>query len=718
MYSERQTQLTLDGFARENGWCPEPHDIAWVDEFTGYVDSLIETVRTTSRGKSLWWKNGKVPTEETQKWIRRQILNEQVMCFASAEYFVTRYGRIRDVEERIIRFKFRLAQQIFLQALAECDDEQTAIQLFILKARQLGISTVVALFFLHRILFRSNTYAIMASVQQQQSEKLGNIIDTTSNNLPFWLPPQKTGLKVKEPKWENGSHLSIQWGTQEVGIAQGWVPSCVHISEIGDYSNPKRTLEEGLFPACHPTRSLFMVLEGTGATSTTWQKEKWDYYSSQPNGRFKPFFIPPACARDLYPHADWLRANPIPPGWDPSDDCRRMRRRAEMFVHSTPYLWKALGQRWAMDKEFMWYWECLYREAVASHSEREFLAQYAPTPEDAFQSKDTPVFSKETIEIVTREATKVYKAYAITGKTILMGDENHPYEPEPDSIDPYEAPIPIQWEASDGNRYEWTLYPLKPFDDSKDENCFDKLLIFRAPEPGAEYAIGIDTASGLNQPNEDRSALSVHINNNFNYPDEQCAAFNSLRVNSPQMSRIAACVAVLFATDGAGTTTSSNPLLVRFVIEQIRKRGDTCQNDLKTMGFYDHHPMHFYDKKGNVGELLSRGNSEGWRTSAWSRPVLLDRFVESIVTGGLILHDPIVLRQLKTFVRKYKEHGETLMEHGVGCKDDAIFANAMTWTTQHDLANFALRLQNRFTKPKPEAPIVDEWCQRVVLLGD
>jgi hypothetical protein len=50
--------------------------------------------------------------------------------------------------------------------------------------------------------------------------------------------------------------------SKQVGIAQGTTPTCVHISEIGDYANPKRVLEEGLFPACHPTKSLFMVLEG------------------------------------------------------------------------------------------------------------------------------------------------------------------------------------------------------------------------------------------------------------------------------------------------------------------------------------------------------------------------------------------------------------------------------------------------------------------------
>jgi hypothetical protein len=716
MYSEKVVAATLDDFARRNGWMPEFHTVDEVDEFNQYIESIVD-ISENSRSRSIYWKNGKAPSEKRVQWIKRWIDNEQFCCFASAEYFVTRYAKIRTADERIIAFQFRLSQRIFLNALAECDDLQIAIQFFILKCRQLGVSTSVAMFFLHRILFRSNTYAVMASVQAQQSEKLGAMIETAWTRLPFWLPPPKTILKAKEPRWSNGSLLSIQSGTQEVGIAQGTTPTCIHISEIGDYKNPKRVLEEGLFPACHQTRSLFLVLEGTGSMATTWQKEKWEFYSANQGkgGRFRPFFIPPSCARDLYPPDDWIRANPIPANWTPSEETRRMRRRAELFVRSTDYLWKVLGQRWEMDLEFMYYWDCMYKEAVASHSEREFLAQYAPTPEDAFQSKDTPVFSQETITVTTKEREKNYKAYAITGRTILIGNDNKPYQPHPDQTDISEPRIRLWWESFDGNSYEWELIPLKSFDDSKDENCFDKLLIFQPPEEGAEYSVAIDTAYGLNTPNEERASLSVHRKNDPSTSDVQVASFTSIRVNSPQMARIAACVAVLFGTDGRGNVTSSNPMIVRFVIEQVRKPGDECQHQLKIMGFHDHHPMHHYDSKGNIDP--SKATKEGWRTTSWSRSILLERFVDAVTNGWLILNDPIVIRQLASFVRKGKTSDSMAkMEHANGSFDDNIFSNAMCWTTNHDLDNTALRLEKKGRPSKREESHDDVWCERLVYL--
>ena len=716
MYSDRIIQSTLDDFSRREGWRPEFHSVEQVDEFCSYVDSLIDT-DANSRNSYFSWKAGKRPSDSRIQMIKRWVRNEQFCCFASAEYFATRYGRIRDAEERVIHFNHRLAQRIFHNALAECDDEQIAIQLYILKCRQLGVSTVVALYFLHRILFRSNTYAVMASVQAQQSEKLAAMIDLTWSRLPFWLIPAKTIIKAREPKWANGSALSVQSGTQEVGIAQGTTPTCIHISEVGDYANPKRVLEEGLFPACHPTKSLFMVLEGTGSMASPWQKEKWDYYTANygKGGRFRPFFIPPACARDLYPHADWLRAHPIPAVWSPGEETRRMRRRAELFVRSTDYLWKVLGQHWEMDREFMWYWECLFQEAVASHSEKEFLAQYAPTPDDAFQSENTPVFTRETINMVTTGRKKVYKAYAVTGKTILVGDENRPYMPNPDEVDPNEYAISLRWEANDGNSYEWELIPLKAFDDSTDEACFDKLLVFEPPEDGAEYAIAIDTAHGLNTPNEDRAKVSVHKDGKSVTPDVQVASFTSIRVSSPQMARIAAAIAVLYGTDGNGNVTSANPLIAKFVIEQVRKAGDECQHQLKIMGFLDHHIMHWYDSKGNIDP--NKGTKEGWRTTTWSRPILVDRFIEAVNTGWLVLNDPVALREMATWVRKHKgQQGKPFIEHEDGAHDDSLFAAAMCWTTLHDLENTALRLARKFNPPKREETHDDAWCSSAMTI--
>lgn len=716
MYSRRVIDLVIDGFEAKNGWRPKYHSIAEVEEFSEYISRIT---KDDGNGQNSYfiWRNGPPSTDNIRR-IKRWMANEKFLIFADAEYFITRYAKIRGVDEQIIRMEFRIGQRILLKMLQEFDDLQIAIQLFCLKCRQVGVTTATAMFFLHRILTRSNTHAIMASASIPQSEKMNIMIKTALDRMPFWLKPNRTSTREKEPRWENGSAMSIQAGSQTVAIAEGSSPSCIHLSEIADYDNPVKTIEQGLFPAAHQTASLFFVMEGTGDIASPWQKDKWEFYKKnwgQAGGRFRTLFIPPCCAADIYPHADWLRAHPVPEGWHQRRiiETKRMESRARLFVRSTDYLCDWFGPDWEVPVEYQWYWEYGYKEAMASNSVKTYECQNAVTDTDAFQSKFDPVFRDETIQIVTRERDKKCKAYAVTGKTIIIGSDNQPYMPPAYEIDYDAERIPLRWEAPDGNVYEWVLIPLifdlpaEPFSDQTDQSCFDKLLVFEEPQDGVHYSEGVDCAHGLGLEKEERACCTVLRNQYGSKRDIQAASFTSINVNSAQMSRIAAAIAVYFTTDWVGNITSSNPMGMRFIIEQIRKSGDECQLQLKLMGFYDHHIMHFYDNKGNIDE--NKGTKEGWRTSNWSRDLLLQGFVDYVTSGWFKPNDPILIRQMKTFVRRMKL-GKATLCHDNGEFDDNIFANAMACRTAHDIEDQAKRIQSKYHSESPEQKVSEGWA--------
>lgn len=708
MYSPRIIEKTLEDYAKKNGWMPVRHTVAEVDEFNEYINSIVDA-DGNSTTKWFNFKDGVRLTQNRKNEIRRWILNEQYMCFADADYFATRYAYICGVGEEVFRVQWRDSQKVFMSILAEFDDQQIAIEIFFLKARQLGISTAVAVLFMHRVLFRTNTRAVMASVKQKQSDLLARIQNTVYDRLPFWLPPAKTKTKDSAPEWANDSILSIQSGSQAFGIAQGWTPSCVHISELGDIPNPKKVLEEGLFKAAHSSRNLFFVMEGTGNGSTGWQAEKWRYYKENwgNGGRFRPIFIPPACAKDLYPLPDWLRAHPIPEGWRPMEATKRMQHKSELFIRSTDYLSVIMGSDWQMGREYMWYWECNWKEAVASHTEKVWLGQMPCTDAEALQSKNDIVFNDEVIEVITKDKDRAYTPYAITGKTILIGTDNHPYEPPADQIDDELERIQIEWEAADGNRYEWELVPLKMFDESEDANFFNKLLIFKAPKAGVNYSIGVDCADGLGMPNEDRSSLSVLENRDGKDRDEQVAEFTSNQVNSPQMARIAACVAALY---GAETKDERG---CKFAIEQRRKPGDECQHQLKIMGFYYHHRMVMYDAKGLPDP--SKAHKEGFYTNNWSRPMMLNKFMDAINTGWFKPNSPLLIRQLKQLVRIEKD-GVSKIDHEPGNHDDNVFGSGMAYFTAHDMDNNAQRYKERYRPREKEEALDLRWADNSVVL--
>jgi hypothetical protein len=177
------------------------------------------------------------------------------------------------------------------------------------------------------------------------------------------------------------------------------------------------------------------------------------------------------------------------------------------------------------------------------------------------------------------------------------------------------------------------------------------------------------------------------------------------------MSRISAAIATYFTTDGDGHITSANPMGMRFIIEQIRKTGDECQLQLKIMGFYDHHIMHFYDDKGNIDP--TKGHKEGWRTGRWSRPYLLQKFVDAVTGGWFKPNCPILIRQLATFVRKEK-NGASEMGHEAGQHDDNIFSNAMAFLTSHDMEGTAERLGLKYTPPAKNLPTDNRWCDNSI----
>ena len=140
MYSRRVVDLVIEDWAKEVdhqgkrvNFEPRYHTIAEIDEFNDYLSRQLKNDGNNNADYYIW--KDRPPTTERIRWIKKWIKNERFLCFADAEYFVTRYAKIRAVDEQIIRFELRIGQKIFLKILQEYDDAQRAIQIFVLKCR-------------------------------------------------------------------------------------------------------------------------------------------------------------------------------------------------------------------------------------------------------------------------------------------------------------------------------------------------------------------------------------------------------------------------------------------------------------------------------------------------------------------------------------------------------------------------------------------------------
>lgn len=697
MYSEQVVLRNLDEFAAREGWMPVYHTFDQVEEFKKYIDSLTKTVETNSRSSYITLTHP--ITEKRRQEIWRWIENEQALCGLDSGYFENRYAWVCDEKGQIFKFKNRLSQEIFDSVIAEFDEKQVSIELLILKARQVGITTKTALKFIHRLLFVPHTQAVMASVQSDKSELIGRILNTVYDRCPWWLVPNR----LPKGAYDNGSILSIQSGMQATGIAQGWTPTCIHVSELADIPKPEKVIEEGLLRATHSSRHLFMVFEGTGGGNSGWLAEKWRGTKEDwPRGhaRLCPLFIPWAMVPDLYPEPDWLKKFPIPGGWRPMEVTRKHVTRCELYIRNTSYIAKIVGNNWKMPMEQQWFWEFNYLEACKNHTQKIFLAQMAADDFEALTGIHDSVFELETIAEIEnhvyefkdekKKRKRPVEAYAITGDSI---DEQ--FEPNEWLVDWDRPRIRVQWKSDRSQQFDWVLIPLLPVDEEKEVDSFDKLLVYEEPKHGYMYSCGIDTADGLGKEDEDRTVVSMTRNRFGDEYDYQVAELVSNRINSAQIVGFAACMAAWYGEN------ADDPRGVKFCVEQIGRPGDTCQHQLKLMGFHWHHIPRRYDSKKIKDDSRKK---QGWYSNVWSVPILMTRFTEAVNGGWYRPHSKWLIEELKTLERHAAVGKISKLVHRSGEHDDRVRAAAQSYFTAHDFDILADRAQKRYALPADKNP--------------
>ena len=692
MYSERVIVANLNEFASREGWMPTYHTLEQVDEFKHYIDSIV---KIESNSRSSYVTLTRTISEKRRKEVWHWVENEQALCGLDSNYFETRYAYVCNEKGQIYKFKNRLSQQIFDSVIADFDEKQVSIELLIIKARQVGISTKTALKFIHKMLFIPHTQAVMASVQSDKSELIGRILNTVYNQCPWWLVPRATSKN----SYENGSILSIQSGMQATGIAQGWTPTAIHVSELADIPKPKKVIEEGLLRATHSSRNLFLVFEGTGGGNTGWLADTWRAAKEDwPKGRSRlcPIFIPWVMVPDLYPEQDWIRKFPIPGDWHPIEATRKHITRCELYVRNTQYLSKVVGKDWRMPVEQQWFWEFNYSQACKNHTQKIWFAQMAADDFEALTGVHDSVFDSDVIDEIEKfvyeiqpngraERKNPVQAYAITGDSI--GKEFYPSE----SVIDYEKQhIRVNWTSDRGQRFFWTLVPLKPVDEEEENDTLDKLLVYEEPKPGCDYSCGIDTADGLGKEDEDRTCVSMTRNRFGDESDYQVCELTSNRINSAQIVGFAACLAAWYGEQ------TRNPLGVKFCVEQISRPGDTCQHQLKLMGFHNHHKPRRYDSKKIKDDS---GKKEGWFSNVWSVPMLMTRFTEAVNGGWYRPSSRWLIEELKTLERHEAAGRASKMVHRSGYHDDRVRAAAQSYFTIHDMDVLADRAQRRYSPP-------------------
>lgn len=694
MYSARIISRDLDRWSAHEsnrGQQLTPVSILEFERAVKHFDSLVEKDPDTGRliptravtpdGRQVFhsstghavllWKDTLTPEESL--WLHHQ----RVLCALDFWYWVERAVWIKDTDNQTVRMKLWKSQEIFLNLIAEMQDEEIAIFLIILKARQLGISRIITLILLHRVVFDSNINAYLASSTDKKTLKLFKLISFVLVRMPFWMQPGsgqpgklgKVDQAGKLLEFFNGSAITMEHGQQSTGMARGDSPNVVHLSELAEFDDLTTLVDSALLRGMHPSSRAFLALEGTANGINNPWHQKWETAVSdwpQRKGRLRPLFLP-WFVGGLYPKDIFLRASPIPQDYSQTMAPWALAhaRMAEEYVRQNAYLGRYLGSDWRMPLEQIWYYECERGSAVKENRLNKFLQEMPADSDEAFQSSNITVFDVETLNFyrANTRTQPVWGVFGLRGPTEFVPPRLQPSEI---LINPDLPPIRIEADAGGAVKIPFELVPLKfggwDYESDSAKGSVDKIYIWEPPIEGFEYGFGCDTGDGIDK---DRTCIEGVRKYSLEGPTKQVLEFSSGHMNALDAWPFLLALGTWYSVPGR----HGAPQQPRMCIE-CKGHGDIVQNVLRLMNWQNFHMWN--DRKVDDRRVdLSKTHKMGIFTNFFFRRAMIEMIVRSLRDGEVEICSPFFVKEMQSLEG---DEYEQELRAGYGGHDDRIMA--------------------------------------------
>lgn len=586
------------------------------------------------------------PSWEQQQFILHEVLRSKV----DYAYCAQRYHVI-SAEAAGIKPLYPLweSQAITLDRLAQrelqCHREGWgAVMALLLKARQLGLSTLTQSILTHKVTTQGHLRALVASDIEDASKSLYGMFEIMLEHLPYWLKPPTRNKAVGERRvFDTGTVYWAAWGKSSRGglkerggqkgnLGRGKTISQFHLSELSTWEYPEQ-LDDGFFPAVPLKISTFGILESTAKGRGGYWHDKWRS-TLREGSDFVGVFIPWYAEVSKY-------SRPAPASWSPRDETLAHARACEASSH------RYLGRTAHLTREQLYWWEKKREEFEAQGRLYQFLEEWPATDEEAFQFSTASCFPIHLTERIANSAKAPLVVCELRPQTpaarlvdderqrLLAAEEGRPFTPSAtlDAPDPTARAgrpvVPILLPDGYGFR-ALTQADLRDRVASWGQRgLLDLLQVWEAPRRKGprRYILAADVAEGVGK---DRSVCDVIRCPTVMEPAEQVAQFITDSRDPASFAYVMDALGRWY-TDEDGVEAMACP-------ETNVGPGGVTLNTLQLHLGYGNLYIWEYIDAADPSRRLSR--KAGWWTNTRTRPALLGKLYGALTTVDPITHQP------------------------------------------------------------------------------
>ena len=292
--------------------------------------------------------------------------------------------KIKTKSGTVVPFRLNDAQRKLYAVAKRQQDAGKPVRLIILKARQLGFSTLTEGLIFHACATRKNVNALIVAHREDATANLFQMSKLFYDELPAPVKPMLRASNAQELVFENPSKLRSEREARPGlrsrircataggrGIGRSDTLQCVHLSEYAfwpDGADGKASTLAGILQAVPSLPGTMVVIEST-ANGFEDFKERWDAAVAGEND-FEPVFFA------WFENPDY--SMPVVPGTEWTPEEREMRDAYRLT-----------------DEQLQWRRWCIANNCGGSLDM--FRQEYPASPGEAFLHSGTGVFDNEQI---------------------------------------------------------------------------------------------------------------------------------------------------------------------------------------------------------------------------------------------------------------------------------------------------------------------------------